>query len=100
MKQCTIWNISVLLFPFYIIVMAYLLTAVVAHPTFFAILGFFLMVVGAVLLFLARLPLYRRGIFWSIGPSQLPKKSQLLWKLAYFLFLPGGIICTLGLFIL
>jgi hypothetical protein len=40
---------------------------------------------GIVLLFLARLPLYRQRQFWTFGPSALPKLHRKLYWLAYLL---------------
>jgi hypothetical protein len=38
---------------------------------------------GIVLLFLARLPLYRQRRFWTFGPSALPNLYRKLYWLAY-----------------
>jgi hypothetical protein len=38
---------------------------------------------GIVLLFLARLPLYRQHRFWTFGPSSLPNLHRKLYWLAY-----------------
>jgi len=40
-------------------------------------------VVGIVLLFFARLPLYRRRRFWTVGPRELDRFHRKLYKLAY-----------------
>ncbi len=39
--------------------------------------------VGALLLLLARLPLYRERRFWTVGPRQLDQKHRRLCWLAY-----------------
>lgn len=39
-------------------------------------------VVGAVLLFVARLPLYKQRRFWTIGPMQLDRKHRRVYWLA------------------
>jgi hypothetical protein len=44
---------------------------------------------GAILLFLARLPLYRKGRFWAIGPGELNKTYRRLYWLAYLIILAG-----------
>jgi hypothetical protein len=40
-------------------------------------------VMGSVLLFLARLPLYRQRRFWTFGPGALPNFYRKLYWLAY-----------------
>ena len=40
-------------------------------------------VIGAVLLFMARLPLYKRRRFGTIGPTQLDRKHRRIYWLAY-----------------
>jgi hypothetical protein len=42
-------------------------------------------VAGALLLLLARLPLYRERRFWAVGPRQLDQKHRRLYWLAYAL---------------
>ena len=43
-------------------------------------------VVGAILLFAARLPLYKQRRFWTVGPGQLDPKHRRLYWLAYIFF--------------
>jgi hypothetical protein len=50
-------------------------------------LGYF----GIVLLFLARLPLYRQRRFWTFGPSALPNLHRKLYWLAY-LFVVASVL--------
>ena len=40
-------------------------------------------ILGSVLLFLARLPLYRQRRFWTLGPRQLDRKHRWFYWLAY-----------------
>ena len=40
-------------------------------------------VVGAALLFIARVPLYRQGRFWTFGPRCLDRKHRRIYWLAY-----------------
>ncbi|MGA2788957.1 MAG: hypothetical protein ABSF60_15665 [Verrucomicrobiota bacterium] len=40
-------------------------------------------VIGVVLLFVARLPLYKQRRFWIIGPMQLDRKHRHIYWLAY-----------------
>ena len=40
-------------------------------------------VLGIVLLFIARLPLYRQRKFWTVGPRELDPKHRRLYWLAY-----------------
>ena len=46
---------------------------------------------GIVLLFLARLPLYRQRRFWTFGPSALPNFHRKLYWLAY-LFVVASVL--------
>ena len=43
--------------------------------------------VGAVLHFIARLPLYRRGRFWTVGPRELDRTHRKIYWLAYLFVL-------------
>jgi hypothetical protein len=45
--------------------------------------------VGIVLLFCAKLPQYRAGIFLRFGSSHLPLRSQRLYRLAYRVIIPS-----------
>ena len=54
-------------------------------PIYYSALGF--AVVGTVLLFFARLPLYQQGIFWTVGPKLLDRSHRRLYWLAYLLVL-------------
>ena len=40
-------------------------------------------VIGAMLLFVARLPLYKEGSFWTIGPKRLNRKHRRIYWLAW-----------------
>lgn len=42
-------------------------------------------VLGAILLFVARLPLYKQRRFWTFGPMQLDRNHRRLYWLAYVL---------------
>lgn len=42
-------------------------------------------VMGAVLLFVVRLPLYKQRRFWTIGPMELDRKHRRIYWLAYAL---------------
>jgi hypothetical protein len=67
-----------------------------AFKTYFAALG--LAGVGIILLFLARLPLYRQGRFWTVGPRQLDKTHRRLYWLAYLFVLAGlGLLALIWL---
>ncbi len=48
-------------------------------------------VVGAVLLFIARVPLYRQGRFWNFGPRYLDRKHRRIYWLAYA-FVSAGLL--------
>jgi hypothetical protein len=43
-------------------------------------------VIGAILLFAARLPLYKQRRFWTVGPTQLDRKHRRIYWLAYISF--------------
>jgi len=45
--------------------------------------------IGCVLLFLAKLPLYKKGVFFTMGRSMLPSRSRRLYCAAYFFILPS-----------
>ncbi|MDD5138657.1 MAG: hypothetical protein PHY43_00170 [Verrucomicrobiales bacterium] len=46
---------------------------------------------GSVLLFFARLPLYRQRQFWTFGPRELPSFNRKLYWLAY-LFVVASVL--------
>jgi hypothetical protein len=48
-------------------------------------------IVGASLLFVAGLPLYRHGRFWTFGPRHLDRKHRRLYWLAYG-FVTAGLL--------
>jgi hypothetical protein len=54
--------------------------------------------VGSALLFLARLPLYRRGCFFTLGPRSLSGWHRKLYYVAYALIVPSVVL--LGLLLL
>lgn len=56
-----------------------------------AIIVPFLMIAGAGSIFVARLPLYRQGKFWSVGPQALPQKSRKWYWAGYALFGVGAV---------
>jgi hypothetical protein len=41
--------------------------------------------IGIILLFFARLPLYRQGRFWTFGPQHLDRSHRRLYWVAYLL---------------
>jgi hypothetical protein len=43
-----------------------------------------LAVVGIVLLFIARLSLYRQGKYWTFGSSNLPERNRKTYRAAYW----------------
>jgi len=47
--------------------------------------------VGAALLFIARIPLYRQGRFWTFGPRCLDRKHRRIYWLAYA-FVSAGLL--------
>ena len=55
-------------------------------------------VIGSAVLFVARLPLYRRGRFFTLGPRHLSGWRRRLYYLAYALIVSS--VCLLGLLLL
>jgi|SRR5580692_1023132 hypothetical protein len=49
---------------------------------------------GSILLFFARLPLYRQRRFWTFGPRELPAFNRKLYWLAY-LFVVASVLLLL-----
>jgi hypothetical protein len=47
---------------------------------------------GIVLLFLAKLPQYRAGIFLRVGSHDLPPRQQRLYRLSFWLIIPSVIV--------
>ena len=45
--------------------------------------------IGAVLLFVARLPLYKQRRFWTIGPMPLDRKHRRIYWLTYVFVVTG-----------
>jgi hypothetical protein len=54
-------------------------------------------VISVVLLFVARLPLYKQGRFWTIGPRRLDKRHRRIYWLAYVFVAASllllGVVC-------
>jgi hypothetical protein len=48
-------------------------------------------IAGAILLFAARLPLYKQRRFWTLGPGQLDRKHRRLYWLAH-IFLAASLL--------
>ena len=46
-------------------------------------------VAGSILLFIARLPLYRQRKFWTFGPSQLDQQHRRFYWLSYAHLVPS-----------
>ncbi len=57
-----------------------------------------LAVAGIVLLFFARLPLYRQGTLWTFGPSDLPEKNRRLYRMAWW-FIGAGVFFLVVMFV-
>jgi hypothetical protein len=72
------------------------LTSADALRLFCSALGF--AVVGTVLLFLARLPLYRQRKFWTVGPRDLDQPHHRLYWLAYLFVLTSIGLLVVGWF--
>jgi hypothetical protein len=53
---------------------------------------------GSVLLFFARLPLYRQHRFWTFGPRELPSFNRKLYWLAY-LFVVVSVLLFLSVWL-
>ena len=61
-------------------------------------LALWLGAVGSVLLFFARLPLYRQGRFFTLGPKSLTGVHRRLYYAAYWLIIPSIALLALLLF--
>jgi len=48
--------------------------------------------VGTLLLFCAKIPQYRAGVFWRIGCSHFPPRSRQLYRLACLLIVPSCLV--------
>ena len=57
--------------------------------------AFLISVVGAALLFRAKLPLYRKGIYFSIGSHALPEQSRVTYHRGMILSLIGILLSAL-----
>lgn len=53
------------------------------------------LVLGAISLFVSRLPLYRQGRFWVVGERQLPPAARPWYRLAYWLIIPNVVFLLL-----
>jgi len=63
------------------------------------ILSLVLSLIGAVLLFLARLPLYRQRRFFTIGPTALPDSHRRIYRAAWK-FIAAGLVVMIFLNVL
>jgi hypothetical protein len=59
------------------------------------ILSLVLSLIGVVLLFLARLPLYRQRRFFTIGPAALPESHKRIYQVAWRFIAAGLVIMIL-----
>lgn len=59
------------------------------------ILSLALSCTGVVLLFFARLPLYRQRIFFTIGPAALPQTHKRIYRLAWSFIATAALIMLL-----
>ena len=55
--------------------------------------------VGAVLIFRAKIPLYRKGIFWTVGLSDLPESSHSTYRWGIRISIIGCILAALLVFV-
>jgi len=67
-----------------------LFTAAQNRITFW--IALFITILGTVLLFIARLPLYKKRIFFSLGPGRLPKTHRKIYFLSYCFIVLGIIL--------
>jgi hypothetical protein len=51
-------------------------------------------ILGIVLLFVAKLPQYRAGIFLRVGSHHLPPRHQQLYRLSFSLIIPSVIVLS------
>jgi hypothetical protein len=57
-------------------------------------LGLGASIVGIMLLFISRLPLYRKRRFWTIGPKQLDQRHRRFYWLAYIMIIISLLLFT------
>lgn len=57
-----------------------------------------LAVIGIILLFIARLPLYRQGGFFTFGPKALPESHRKIYRVAYG-FIGVSVVMMLALLV-
>lgn len=53
------------------------------------VLAFALSSVGLVMLFISRIPLYRRRRFFAFGSSELPDRQKVLYRIAWRFLIAG-----------
>jgi hypothetical protein len=53
---------------------------------------------GTVLLFVAKLPQYRTGIFLRLGARHLPPREQRLYRVSFWLIVPSVLVLVALLF--
>lgn len=91
MKSEAIFNATQ---PLVIIVPLFFCIVISNYPVPFGLVSFGLMIFSVILLFYARLPLYRRGEFFKMGPSAI-EKARLKWYYASYVCLFISIIMAL-----
>ena len=60
-----------------------------------AMVSFAMLVLGAVSLFVSRLPLYSEGRFWTVGSKLLPPSARRWYRLAYWFIIPNVMFLVL-----
>ncbi len=67
----------------------------IAQPRRAGMISFAMLVLGAISLFVSRLPLYRQGQFWTIGSRLLPPRARRWYRLAYWFIVPNVVFLLL-----
>jgi len=65
------------------------------QPRRAAMISFAMLVLGAISLFVSRLPLYREGRFWTVGSKLLPPSARRGYRLAYWFIIPNVVFLVL-----
>lgn len=83
--------------PLVIIIPLVSMTIMFNHPVPFGLFFFCLMILSVILLFFARLPLYKKGEFFKIGPGAIDKKRLKCYYTSYIILIISMLMFSLSL---
>ena len=78
-----------------LVITALCTSAIMEHTSVFIILALFVALLGATLLFISKLPLYRSGRFFTVGSGDLPASHVRLYRWGIILSVAGSGIAAL-----